>query len=179
MQTWNVVATTREGRFSLARDVLSEYGPVEKTGYFNVLVLNVEDIRHFLDETASRREADSDLREGVSRLVPVEVGFTFQTAEEFERAARHAALHWVQVLRGHSFHVRMHRRGFKGRLSSQDEERFLDEFLLGRLQEVGAPGRITFEDPDYVLVIETVGQRGGMSLWSREDLVRYPFLKVD
>ena len=35
-----------------------------------------------------------------------------------------------------------------------------------------------FEDPDCVLLIETVGQRGGLALWTREELKRYPFLPV-
>lgn len=51
--------------------------------------------------------------------------------------------------------------------------------ILERLRELGQPGRIDFQDPDYVLDIETVGQQAGMSLWSRDDLKRFPFLRVD
>ena len=78
-----------------------------------------------------------------------------------------------------SFHVRMHRRGFKGRLSSPEEERFLDDLLLTALEEVGTPGRISFDDPDATIAIETVGQRAGLSFWRRSDLERYPFLRID
>jgi tRNA(Ser,Leu) C12 N-acetylase TAN1 len=44
---------------------------------------------------------------------------------------------------------------------------------------VGTPARVTFEDPDFIVAVETVGQRAGMSLWSREELQRYPFVRLD
>jgi hypothetical protein len=44
---------------------------------------------------------------------------------------------------------------------------------------MGNPGRITFADPDAILALETVDCRAGLSLWSREDLQRYPFLHLD
>jgi hypothetical protein len=50
--------------------------------------------------------------------------------------------------------------------------------LLDALAAAGNPGRIRFEDPDYVLLIETVGGSGGIALWTGEDLKRYPFLGV-
>jgi hypothetical protein len=60
-----------------------------------------------------------------------------------------------------------------------EEERFLDDFILAALEQAGSPGHITFEDPDAVIVVETVGQRAGLSLWTREELRRYPFLHPD
>ena len=41
------------------------------------------------------------------------------------------------------------------------------------------PGQIGFEDPDAVIDIETVGNRAGISLWTREDLQRFEFLRPD
>jgi tRNA(Ser,Leu) C12 N-acetylase TAN1 len=75
--------------------------------------------------------------------------------------------------------VRLHRRGFKGRLSTPEEERFLDDALLEALQAAGTPCSLSFDDPDAIIQIETVGNRAGLSLWTREDLARYPFLRVD
>ena len=73
----------------------------------------------------------------------------------------------------------MHRRGFKGRLSSQDEERFLDTFLLDELAKQGkAPAKVDFSAAQRIIAIETVGQEAGLSLWSREQVERYPFLKL-
>ena len=64
----------------------------------------------------------------------------------------------------------MHRRGFKGKLSTMDEERFLDTYLLEALEMARTPGRITFTDPDAIIALETVGPRAGLALWTREDL---------
>jgi tRNA(Ser,Leu) C12 N-acetylase TAN1 len=82
---------------------------------------------------------------------------------------------------GGSFHARLHRRRGDApvKLSTQAEERYLDDTILERLRELGQPGRLDFQDPDYVIGIETVGERAGMSLWSRDDLKRFPFLRID
>ncbi|HLF13048.1 MAG TPA: hypothetical protein VJA26_17745, partial [Gammaproteobacteria bacterium] len=76
-------------------------------------------------------------------------------------------------------HVRMHRRGFKGKLSSQHEEQFLDHFLLERLNVAGASGAIDFDDPDVIIAMETLGQQAGLSRWTREQLHAYELLKLD
>lgn len=91
--------------------------------------------------------------------------FQFQSAEEFEAKARDIVLGWRSKLSGKSFRVRVHRRGFKEALPSQHEERMLNYSLLEALEHVGKCGRIDFEDPDFVVDIETVGQRAGVSLW--------------
>jgi hypothetical protein len=50
---------------------------------------------------------------------------------------------------------------------------------LEALRATGSPGRIVFDDPDAVVVVEAVGDRAGLSAWGREDLQRYPFLHLD
>jgi tRNA(Ser,Leu) C12 N-acetylase TAN1 len=85
----------------------------------------------------------------------------------------------VPELRGKRFHVRIHRRGFKHRIQSQEAERYLDGVLLNALEMAGAAGSIDFEDPDAILAIDTIDRRAGMSLWTREDMERYPFLGLD
>ncbi len=112
----------------------------------------------------------------MSHVVPFEHVFSFEDAAEFETKAREIALTYVPRLVGKSFHVRLHRRGLKGTISTPTEERFLDEALLEALAAAGGPGRISFEDHDCVLLIETVGKSGGLTLWTREELKRYPFL---
>jgi tRNA(Ser,Leu) C12 N-acetylase TAN1 len=109
----------------------------------------------------------------------VSEGFDFHSAEEFDAKALAVARGWAARLGGRSFHVRLHRRGLKGRLPSQPHEQVLDRALLIALDAAGTPGRITFDDPDAIIDIETVGNRAGMSLWVRDDLKRYPFLRID
>ncbi len=77
--------------------------------------------------------------------------------------------------------MRLHRRRGDSpvRLSSQAEERHLADSIIERLRKIGQRGRLDFEDPDYVIDVETVGERAGMSLWSRDDLKRFAFLRVN
>ena len=88
-------------------------------------------------------------------------------------------LQWLPKLAGKRFYVRLHRRGFKGILSSPQEERFLDDAILEGLQQAGTHGQIGFDDPDVVIDIETVDNRAGVSLWTREDIRRFAFLRPD
>jgi tRNA(Ser,Leu) C12 N-acetylase TAN1 len=101
----------------------------------------------------------------------------FQTPEEFEARVREEVAALAPSLAGKSFYVRVHRRGFKGRVSSHAEEQRSSVALLEALERAGTPGRVTFEDPDAVVLVETVGSQAGLSVWSREDLRRYPVIR--
>ena len=176
---WNVVATVYSGAYSEAKRLLRRYGEVTETEYFNVLVLTVPHVGEFCRELGDHTSKDMTLLNAASRIIPAEQTFEFQSPQEFEEKACHALDELIPRLEGRSFYVRMHRRGFKGRLSSPEEERFLDGYILSRLEEARAPGRVTFEDPDAIVTVETVGQRAGVACWSREMRDRYPFLNLD
>ncbi len=179
MEWWNVVVTVYERHYQLAYQLLAGFGSVAATDYFNVLAMQVDDPLGFLSDVAAATERDAALRESLSRVMPVTTSFAFQSPQEFEQRACQAAALWLPNLAGQTFHVRMHRRGFKGRLCSQEEELFLDHFLIGSLQQQGTDARLGFDNPDFILALETLGQQAGMSLWSREQIVRYPLLKLD
>lgn len=173
---WNVVVTLAEDTFRDAIWLLRKWGKVQRTHYYNVLGMTVEDLDTFLADFA-RAIADSPgILNLVSHVVPLRCTFEFATAEEFEERARAIALSWIPKLHGKSFHVRLHRRGFKGVLSTPKEEQFLDRVLMA---ELGQTGRISFADPDVVIQIETIDSRAGISVWSRDELRRFPFLGVD
>lgn len=179
MRDWNVVATTRDEAFRRGCELLSNAGRLWHTEFYNVVVLKVEDVDALLGWLEREWSAHEGFHEAVAHVRPLRVTFDFQSPEAFEQKAAELALGFAPELRGKSFHVRMHRRGFKGRLSTGEEERRLGDALLERLSADGAPGRVTFEDPDAVLAVETVGTRGGMALWSRDELRRYLFLGLD
>jgi tRNA(Ser,Leu) C12 N-acetylase TAN1 len=176
---WNTVATVQDKHFTKACEVLGEFGPVKRTAYYNVVVARIDDVPRFLDSLIEWFGRYPELPAVFGRISPLEHCFAFQDAAEFEAKAKAAALGFVPQLANKTFHVRMYRRGFKGRLTSPDEERFLDGALLAALETAGTPGRITFDDPDAIIVVETVDNRAGMALWPREHLRRYPFLKAD
>lgn len=179
MHNWNVVFTLYESHFRQTKEFLETIGRVGKTDYFNVLVMKVDDIDHFLEEMKKYLQAEPNLDNMISRVMPASVTFDFQTPAEFETRVIEAVEPLAQQLSGNSFYVRMHRRGFKDRLSSQDEEQMLDRFLKEKLDEQGTTGSIDFDDPDYIIDIETVGQRAGIGIWTREQRLLYPFLKLD
>ncbi|GAB4333607.1 MAG: hypothetical protein OHK0047_22210 [Leptolyngbyaceae cyanobacterium] len=175
----NVVVSLHEQGFRSAFKVLQGFGSVNTTNFFNVLGMQVENIPELLEALRDAIAQAPEQFAFLARLVPVTTTFTFQSPAEFEAKAKEAVFQWIPQLAGKRFHIRMHRRGFKGRLSSHDEERFLDEMVLQALEQAGTPGTITFQDPDAIVVVETVGQWCGLSYWTREELQRYPFLRID
>ncbi len=179
MLDWNVVVTTHEHRYHHARAFLAPMGELRDTDFYNVLVMRVEQPRDFLATLERHLEAFPKAATSLARVLPVTETFSYQSPEEFELKAATAVRGWLAQLAGTRFHVRMHRRGFKGRLSSLEEEHLLDHFLVEELAQQGQEGFIDFADPDWILAIDTVSQRAGLSLWSREELQRYPLLKLD
>ena len=173
---WNVIVTLPENTYREARSLLAKWGKVRRTGYFNVLAVKVPDPSKFLDEFVEAVQEMPGIGNIVSHVMPAQAVFDFRTAAEFEELARQVVLGWIGRLANKRFHVRLHRRGFKGALSTPLEERFLDEALLASLEGTGAPGRIEFDDPDAMIQIETIDGRAGLSLWTRDDLQRCPFL---
>ncbi len=175
MQTWNVLVTARDDAFSKAMRARRPLGHVARTNYYNVLLMRVEDPR------AASEVVSSDPRLGrlLSRMVPMDRTFTFSSPVEFETAAKDAIATFVPALRGKSFHVRVHRRGFRGALSGHAEGQILATHLLEKLEADQAGGRIAFDDPDAIVDIETVGPTAGASLFTRDELARHPLLHVD
>lgn len=179
MNGWNVVVTVHDGCYDKARDFLEQFGPVMKTEFFNILVMRIPDMRSFVEELRQITESAPEALSCLARVIPVQYAFSYQSPEEFEHKARQTVSNWIPTLARRKFHVRMHRRGFKGRISSMAEEKLLDEYLLAALETAGSPGGVSFDDPDAIIALETVGTHAGLSLWTREDLQKYPFLHLD
>ena len=178
---WNVVLTVHDGAFERAEDELRDLGEVARTEYYNVLVMRVEEIAAFLQDLSGRARMIPDLMEScLARVSPARSTVDFQTAEEFEEKGRAVVRELAPELEGRSFHVRMHRRGFGESLHSGEMERRFAAEVYDVLEEAGKEEpKVDFDDPERVLAVETVSNRAGISLWSREDLERYPFLDPD
>ena len=50
---------------------------------------------------------------------------------------------------------------------------------LEALRRDGRSAEIDFEDPDAILVVETVGQSAGLACWSRAQLRAFPMMRLD
>jgi tRNA(Ser,Leu) C12 N-acetylase TAN1 len=173
---WNVLVTLPEATYREARQYLSRFGTIRRSPYFNVITLKVDDTASFLREFEADVEKTPGLLNFVSHVMPAQATFDFVDLADFQKQAREIAVGWLNRFAGSRLHVRLHRRGFKGVISTPKEERFLDEAIIAALEKQGTPGSIDFEDPDTVIQIETIDGRVGMSMWTRDELRRCPFL---
>ena len=179
MKNWNVVISVFQDGFRRALRALRALGPVEHSPYHNVLVMAVEEPLPLLEAIEKVTEAHPALYDAIARVAPASRCFEFHSGEEFLALSRQVILEWVPRLSGRSFHVRLHRRGPTLDLKSPEVERHLDEAMLSALQEAGAPGHVSFTDPDAVIVIDTIDDRAGISFWTREDIAQHRLLRPD
>ncbi|MEL7010346.1 MAG: hypothetical protein AAFY50_23805 [Cyanobacteria bacterium J06648_1] len=176
MLDWNVLVKVKEHSFSPAYLMLEKLGKVYQSDFENILLVKVASIPEFLDNCDRKFTEDSGAIALFERIVPVTQTFDFQSAAEFETKAKKIVLDWLSTLAGKKFYVRMHRIGFKDRIDRHEEETFLDLVILQELEKLGSPGEISGVDPDIVVAVETVTERAGMALWTRQDLADYPWL---
>lgn len=179
MINWNIVICVYQDGFKRAVRALQRLGRVERSPYHNVLVMSAEDPMATLEAIERQAEQIPALYDAISRVSPFTQTFEFQSAEEFRDKARERVIDWLPRLAGRSFHVRFHRRGLRGDLRSPEVERFLDDVLLDALKQAGTPGTISFSDPGAVIAIETIDNRAGLALWSREELARHRLVRPD
>lgn len=173
MKPWNVLVTSLLGH---DRDVLRELrqaGDFRRTGFKDVFLGWTDNVEAFLDAVL----AHISLMERIGKAVPVEQTFSFH-AEDFEEKLAGALHAYLPKLADSRFHVRMERRGFKGRLNSLEIEQGMDRLLKELLLEAEKGCEIDFKDPDQILVVETVADLCGVGLVTREMRERYPFIKV-
>ncbi len=176
---WNVAVTFAEPTFGEARNLLAKWGKLRRTHFHNVSVISVADPVMFREEFAAAVDEAPGILNSVSHVTAFEQTFEFSDASDFQRQARATILEWVPRLARKSFHVRLHRRGLKSVISTPAEERLLDDALLEALVAAGTPGKICFDDPDAIVLIETVGNRAGLALHTRRDLAQKPFIAAD
>jgi len=178
VRDWNVVVTVLPEGFRDAVRILSAFAPVASTDYYGVLVMRVEDGRAFLEALRDLLQTDASLANAVARVVPVTDTFSYGSTDEFRSKTEAVVESWVGALAGKRFYVRMHRRGFKGRLSSSAEERRLGAFLLSRIPSETMGTRVDFTHPEVMIAVETVGNEAGLALYTRADLDRYELLRL-
>jgi len=178
MWTFNVVVTkASEGRYRHLLEELSPLGEFRTTGFLGVILGQVDDQHAFLERLRAERATRLIAFQDLGRVVPIDRTFTFHL-EEFLDKAREALRPYLPGLVGKRFYVRLERRGLKGRIISPEAERSLDVFIQEELGRQGGAAEVDFEHPDAVVVVETIGDRCGVGLLTREALERYDFVRV-
>ena len=179
MKDWNLVVTIFQDGFRRTIRALRNLGPIEKTPYHNVLVMSVDEPVKVLEAIELKTEESTALYDAISRVSPARHSFDFESADDFLQKARDVLVTWAPKLTAKSSHVRLHCRGPKYNLGTQQTEHLLNEIILDETAKLGSPAKLSFTDPDAVIAIDTIDNRAGMALWTREGLSRHRLLRPD
>ncbi len=177
MREWNIIVTTLPGRECELLPVLNRLGEFTRSEFKGILVGWVGDVTQFLEDILHAGEDPRAWRQHLLRVLPVERVFSF-TPSTFEERLREAVAPLVQRMVDGTFYVRLERRGYKGAILSPEVERRLGDYVMQLAAQQGTALRVSFQDADYVIVAETVGNRCGVALITRQLHTRYPFVKV-
>ena len=177
MASWNVLATSLEGRRDALLIALRRLGKFRRGGYRNVIVGQVDDVPAFLVAVREALASAPLLPTALAKVVPVETTVRFDPATAADTFAA-AAEPLLDRLAGGTFFVRLERRGMKGRLHTPTLERELGDRVWRALEARGHAPRVEFRDPDAVLVVETVGDDAGVGVLTRKLREEFPFVKI-
>jgi len=176
---WNVIATARPMHEAAARATLARLGEIREAPFSNVVLVAVEDVGAFADALVKEIADDPAGGRSLARVLPAQHTFHYESLADLEAITRRLLDDWSQDLDGVTFHVRCHRRGRVNDLDTAEEEDFLGDAILRVLSHRGIRGRVTFDDPDFVVDIETLNDEAAISMWTRDDLSAYPFLRIE
>jgi tRNA(Ser,Leu) C12 N-acetylase TAN1 len=174
---WNILATSLEGRRDALLVSLRKLGQFRPAGYRNVVAGLVADREVFLGRVRDALRVDMLLPTALAKIVPVDATLRFEPVDPLPALAD-AVEPMLDRLGGGTFFVRCERRGLKGRLHSPTLERDLADRIWRALEARGHTPRVAFQDPDAVLVVETLGDEAGIGVITRALRQQYPFVKV-
>ncbi len=177
MKDWNIIVTTPPGQERELLPALNHLGKFTRSDFHGLLVGRVADVTRFLEDIRHAGEEHAEWRQHLLRVLPVERTFSF-TPQNFAERVREAVAPFVQRMAGGTFHVRLERRGHKGTILSPAVEQRVGEYVMDLATRQGKTLHVSFQDSDYIVVVETVGNRCGVTLVTRELHTRYPFVKI-
>lgn len=176
---WNVVVTVKPGPHFEGEvlGVLARFGRFRPTYFRDVIFGHADDVDGLLDGIRSALEAGAPWAAHVARVIPAESVFAF-IPETLAEHLRQAVAPLAARMTDGSFCVRLERRGYAGKVMSQDIERALGEHLQTLAAAQGKRLHTEFADPDFVIAIETLGEQCGVALLPRAVRAKYPFVQV-
>lgn len=174
---WNVILTTRNGRRRDVRMALRRLAPLSACGFRNLLIGQVDDFDAFLAAVGDLCEHQPFIRHWIGHIRPIERTFPIEI-ERFVEQLQEESQPLLDRLAGKTFHVRLDRRGHKGRIDTHAVERALGEHLYTSLTTRGLHPTVTFSDPDVVLTVDILRDVAGLALITRELRQRSPLIKI-
>lgn len=176
-KSWNVVATSRRTWEKELIGELKGFGDFRGSGFGDVILGSVEEMRAFLEALRVRWTEKLFLQMILSSVVPIQTVFRF-TKDTLLTGIMERVNPLVERMGAGSFCVRMKRRGHKRELSGFETERAVGEYVYDRLAAQGKSFRVDFSSPDYVIAIETLHDQCGVGLIDREWMERFPFVRI-
>jgi tRNA(Ser,Leu) C12 N-acetylase TAN1 len=175
---WNLLVTAMQHHAGDVRRSLRPIVDVRSSRFRNVLLARVDDPGAALTAVAELTVRRPALRAWLGKMVPVARTFAVDP-DQFTTQAEEALAPLLGEIAGRSFHVRVERRGHKGRIDSHAVERDLGEWILDVLQARKAAARVDFHDPDVVVAVELVGDVAGVALLPRTLREAHEFVRID
>lgn len=179
MKNWNVIVTILPGP-GRERHLLRELrllGDFYPSQFKDVCLGQVEDVHAFMEAIRQAAEENAPWVEDLGRVIPVEHTFHFMP-ETLAEQLKEAVSPFIQRIAGGTFFVRLERRGLLGQVMSPEVERSVADHLFALAEREGRQLRTSFEDADYIVAAETVGNECGVALLTRELRQRYPFVQT-
>ena len=177
MEQWNVVATSEMFSEKRLMRQLAFYGRFRRSGYRDVIIGLVEDTDKFLEKLQGEFEKFPFNLNALGKVVPIDKNFEF-TIEDFLEKAKEAVQPYIERIGSGKFYVRIERRGHKGELDSHRLEQELGEYLHAELVRQNHHPSTDFKDPDFIVAVETFGNRAGVGFVTREMKKKCQFVKV-
>jgi len=179
MKDWNMLVTVLRGpgrEHHVLRE-LNLLGEFHGTEFRDVCTGRVEDAAAFLETLLRAVEAGAAWTRDLARAIPMARTFRF-TPETLIDELQQAVAPLLERMHSGSFYVRVERRGLEGEVVSPEVERAVADHLFALAQAQGKALRTSFDDPDYIVVAETLGHECGVALLTREQRRRYPFVQA-
>ncbi len=177
MKEWNILATAFWGRGKDALRLLTPHGEFKGSGFKDVLQGYVEDVNLLLEKLELMRQGNPDRMSCLSQILPLDHTFNFSLLD-FTDKLKEAVSSYVEKVEGKKFYVRVKRRGHKGEMSSLEIEKEISSFIFEKLEEAGKQAQVSFSDPDLVIIVETIANRAGVAVVTREMREKHPLIKV-
>jgi adenylyl- and sulfurtransferase ThiI len=177
MKEWNVLVATYRGQEKKSLRFLTRHGEFNSSGFKDLLRGHVADVNLFLDNLESMRRENPDPMNSLSQIVPLERTFSFKLPDFMDKL-KEAVLPDIEKVEGKKFYVRVKRRGHKGEMSSQEIEKEISGFVIDKIEKAGKEVHVSFNDPDVIIVVETIANWAGVVSITRAMKEKYPFVKV-
>lgn len=179
MERWNVIVTVQPapGAMHQLLDALHLFGEFRATPFKYVCVGWVQDTTTFLDALLEAEQAGRRWTKHLARVVPLVQTFDF-SPDSLQGKLEAALSSIAGTLDAGTCMVRLERRGRAEQLHTAELEPMLADYLFARAEKQGKVLHTSFNDPDYIVAVETLDTQCGVGLITRAQRQRYPFVRL-